>query len=253
MARRRFFVDAIHGTSAVLAGDEARHLGQVLRAEAGQLYEISDNHAVYLAEIESVRKDGVRFRIIKELAPAPATVNITLMLALIKFDRYEWALEKTTELGVAAIVPVEAERSEKGLRLAAAKRMERWRKIVRESSQQARRARIPEIMPPVRFPEAVKGPGAFRCFLDEQPGAPPLLGALPPIRQATGSVRILIGPEGGWTDSERSRAGAEGWTAVSLGSNILRAETAAIAAVAVIASGWPAPASVDSFLSPPLS
>ncbi len=238
MARRRFFVDAIHGSSAVLAGDDARHLGQVLRAEAGQLYEISDNHSVYLAEIESVRKDGVRFRIVQELEQAPAPVDITLLLALIKFDRFEWALEKATELGVQSIVPVEADRSEKGLRLAAAKRIERWRKIVRESSQQARRARLPEIMPAAGFSEALAGSASFCCFLDEQPGAPPLPAAMPRCRQASGSVRVLIGPEGGWTDSERSRALAAGWTAVSLGPNILRAETAAIAALAVLNAQW---------------
>lgn len=253
MARRRFFVDAIHGSSAVLSGDDARHLAQVLRAEAGQLYEISDNRAVYLAEIESVRKDGVRFRIVQELEQASAPVNITLLLALIKFDRFEWALEKATELEVASIVPVETERSEKGLRLAAAKRMERWQRIVRESSQQARRARLPEIMPPVGFSEALAGTASFCCFLDEQPGALPLLSALPRCRQASDSVRVLIGPEGGWTDSERSRALAAGWTAASLGGSILRAETAALASLAIIEAAWLAPAPVDSFLSPPLS
>jgi 16S rRNA (uracil1498-N3)-methyltransferase len=253
MARRRFFVDAIQGSSAILAGDDVRHLGQVLRAETGQLYEISDNRSVYLAEIEAVRKDGIRFRIIEELPPGPEMVHITLLLALIKFDRFEWALEKATELGVSRVVPVEAERSEKGLRLAAAKRVERWRKIVRESSQQARRARLPEVLPPLKFTEALAGAASFSCFLDEQPGVRPLSAALPASRQASDTIRILIGPEGGWTDAERSRACEPAWTAVSLGPNILRAETAALAAIAILGGNWLAPASVDSFLSPPLS
>lgn len=253
MARRRFFVDAVDGSSAVLSGDDARHLGQVLRAETGQLYEVSDNRSVFLAEIEAVRKDGIRFRVVEELAPAPPPVHITLLLALIKFDRFEWALEKATELGVQTIVPVETERSEKGLRAAAAKRLERWRKIARESSQQARRARLPEILPPVGFAEAAGGAASFSFFLDEQPGADPLFCALPDSRLPSDTVRVLIGPEGGWTDAERDRASADGWSAVSLGSNILRAETATVAAIAVLTGAWLKSASVDSFVSRPLS
>jgi len=242
MARRRFFVDAINGSSAVISGDDARHLGQVLRAETGQVYELSDNRSVYLAEIEEARRDSVRFRVVEELAQAPPLVHITLLLALIKFDRFEWAIEKATELGVQTIVPVETERSEKGLRIAAAKRLERWWKIARESSQQARRARLPEVCPPVGFAEAVGCLGSFSYFLDEQPGAAPLFCALPALCRLSDTVKVLIGPEGGWTEPERSRACAAGWTAVSLGPNILRAETAAVAAAAILAGAWVKPA-----------
>ncbi len=241
MARRRFFVDAIEGSSAVLGGEAARHLGQVLRAEAGQLYEVSDNRSVYLAEVEAVRKDGIRFRVIEELTPAPAPVHITLMLALIKFDRFEWGIEKATELGVETIVPVETERSDKGLRVAASKRIERWRKIVRESSQQARRARMPEVLPVVDFAGAVGCGGTLSYFLDEQAGVPPLSAILPERRGRDDNVRLLIGPEGGWTEAERLRACAAGWVAGSLGPNILRAETAAIAALAVLVGAWQGP------------
>lgn len=244
MARRRFFVDAVHDSRAVIAGEDARHLRQVLRAEAGQRYELSDNRSVYLAEIESLGKDRISFRVLEELDAPPPPVRLTLLLALIKFDRFEWALEKATELGVETIVPVAAERSEKGLERAAAKRLERWRKIVRESSQQARRARLPEVRLPAVFEGAIAGAASYSYFLEEQPGACPLLSMLPASRQPADTVRLLVGPEGGWTDAERARARQAGFAAASLGSNILRAETAAIAALAIVTCAWlrPAPA-----------
>jgi 16S rRNA (uracil1498-N3)-methyltransferase len=237
LARRRFFVDEVRRGSAVLTGDEARHLRQVLRAEAGQRYEISDNRSVYIAEIDGVRKDEVSFRVLEELPAEPLPLHLTLLLALTKFDRFEWALEKATELGVAKIVPVEAERSEKGLERAASKRLERWRKIARETSQQARRARMPEVAAPARLADVLGSAGALRYFLDETGGAP-LLSALPTDRTNADEVLLAVGPEGGWTDAERGLAIASGWTRISLGPMVLRAETAAIAAAAVVVNAW---------------
>ena len=115
MARRRFFVDSVRGPRAVLRGAEAQHVRRVLRAEPGQQYEISDNHDAYLAEIESLGRDQVSFRILDKLPPVEPPVRLVLFAALVKFDRFEWILEKATELGVERVAPVEAERSEKGL------------------------------------------------------------------------------------------------------------------------------------------
>ncbi|MGE5644747.1 MAG: RsmE family RNA methyltransferase [Acidobacteriota bacterium] len=237
MARRRFFVDEIRHGRAVIEGDDARHLSQVLRAEAGRRYEISDNRDVYLAEIEAVRKCEVSFQMLEKLPVEAPPVTLTVLVALTKFDRFEWAIEKLTELGAAAIVPIEAERSEKGLERAALKRLERWRKIARESSQQSRRARLPEIAGPQPLARALAGGGSNRYFLDEAGGAP-LLAALPGERTNADEVKLAIGPEGGWTDSERELAGAHGWTPVSLGPLILRAETACAAAAGVVMSAW---------------
>ena len=166
LARRRFFVDAIRGGMAELRGDDARHLTRVLRAAPGRQYEISDNQTAYLAEIVEAHGDRVLLRVL-EPVPTPATpLGITLCAALIKFDRFEWMVEKCTELGVERIVPVETARSEKGLREASRKRGVRWARIAREASEQARRVHAPEILPTVPFEAGVAEEADWRYFLE---------------------------------------------------------------------------------------
>ncbi len=238
MARRRFFIPEIRRGAAELTGPEAEHLVRVLRAEPGQVYELSDDRDLYLAEVDTARKSLVVFRILEKLpAPEPG-VQITLFPSLFKFDRFEWLVEKATELGVAAIQPWEAVRTERGLALAAAKRTARWEKIANEASQQSRRAHLPRIEGVVRLAEILQTPAGVRLFLDEDPAAPPILQTLPVERKPEDRVALLFGPEGGWTPQEREQAMAAGWKPSSLGRNILRAETAAIAALAVIQASW---------------
>lgn len=236
--RRRFFVDQVRDGHAEISGQDARHLTRVLRVEAGQRYEISDNRNVYLAEIETARKERVIFRTIEKLAADQPPLDVILCAAIVKFDHFEWMIEKATELGVARIIPVIAARTEKGLDRAAHKRLERWRRIGMEASQQSRRAHLPEVSEPVKLAEALAINATHRYALDENPMAPPLAAALPPQRNSRDSVTLLIGPEGGWTQEERQQFTAVGWQPVSLGPLILRAETAAIAALAVIHSAW---------------
>jgi 16S rRNA (uracil1498-N3)-methyltransferase len=205
-------------------------LTRVLRVEAGQRFEISDNGAVYLAEIAEARGDRVVFRVKAPIeSPAPPVV-VTLCAALIKFDRFEWIIEKATELGVERILPVATTRTEKGLFEASRKRSERWERIARESSQQSRRARLPEILPAVRFEASLTTEAGARVFLEEET-APPLLSVLP---ERLESAALLLGPEGGWIDRERELAREAGWAAASLGPAVLRAETAAVAALAIL-------------------
>jgi 16S rRNA (uracil1498-N3)-methyltransferase len=239
MARRRFFVDHIRNGGALLTGEDALHLSRVLRAQIGQQYELSDNHSVYLAEIAEVARDRVRFRVLEPVEQAPLPVRLTLLASLIKFERFEWLIEKATELGADALIPIRAERTDAGLWEAAQKRVERWRKIARESSQQSRRAALPLIHAPQQL-AAASAAGFRYCYvLEETRGALPLSRALPPAdaRRSTDSVGVLVGPEGGWTDQERT-ALASLWTPVSLGPQILRAETAAMAALAVLMNAW---------------
>ena len=116
--------------------------------------------------------------------------------------------------------------------------MDRWIKILAESGQQSRRATRPVLTPPVRLTEALAAGASFCCFLDEDPAAAPLLASLPAERSSDDSAALLVGPEGGWDERERAQAVAANWTAVSLGPQILRAETAAIAALAAISCAW---------------
>lgn len=240
MARRRFLVEHVRDNTAELRGEDARHLARVLRAKPGQQYEVSDSTGVYLAEIAAVEKDRVVFRVIEALGTPRAPVRLTMCAGLIKFDRFEWLVEKATELGVAAIIPVNAARSEQGLSEAALKRAVRWRRIAHESSQQARRLSPPEIARPLSLDVALAVATGRRYFLDEEPGAPPLLAVIPRHgdRRSSDRVLLLSGPEGGWTEAERAAAAAAGWAPVSLGPLILRAETAAIAAAGIVIHAW---------------
>src|SRR6202007_577379 len=121
--RRRFFVDRFEASSAVLRGDAAEHLGRVLRAERGQLYELSDGQSVWLARIERVAlpKSGgeITFELLERISAREPTLQIHLLLSIVKFDRLEWCLEKATELGATEITPLAAARTDKPLLAAA--------------------------------------------------------------------------------------------------------------------------------------
>jgi len=237
MARRRFFVEAVHRGHAQITGPDAHHLTRVLRVEAGQKFEISDNSKVYLAEVASARKDLVSFSIIEPVEATQPILHTRLFVSLIKFERFEWLLEKATELGVDRVTPLETDRSEKGLDRAAGKRLPRWNRIAREASEQSRRARLPAIDAPLKLAEALYCSAAHRYALDEAE-ARPILSTIPADRERAAQVLVLAGPEGGWTDRERAAITAASWIPVSLGPMILRAETAAIAALAVLNAAW---------------
>jgi len=238
MARRRFFVPEISGGQSTISGDEAHHLTRVLRVEAGQKYEISDGQRVFLAEVAAARRNLVQFSVLEPIAVETPLVDFVLCIALIKFDRLELLIEKATELGVSSLVFFSAARSEKGLDRAAPNRLQRWRRIAREASEQSRRATLPRIEAPVPFEHVIKTAGRCRLVLDEAATGPPLLGALPSDPMRGDRVALLIGPEGGWTDGERAAVQETGWTSVSLGDTILRTETAALASLSVICAAW---------------
>jgi 16S rRNA (uracil1498-N3)-methyltransferase len=244
MARRRFFVPEVRRGVAELTGGDAEHLVRVLRAEVGQTYEISDNDQVYLAEITTARKSIVSFKVLEQLPMPKQAAKVYLFPALFKFDRFEWMLEKATELGVDVVQPFVATRSERGLAEASRKRVERWQRIAVEASQQSRRARLPEVHVPVRLKEiAANGASQLtaKFLLDEAESAQPILQVIEqsfPERTQGQSLGLILGPEGGWTGEETTQLDAGGWKGCSLGGYILRAETAAIAGLSVLNAAW---------------
>ena len=239
MTRRRFIADRWDrsAASAELVGPQALHLGRVLRAEPGQVYDLVAGGFLHRAEITAVSlpagTERITFRLHEELEAAVA-LPLHLLLAIFKFDHLEWAIEKATELGVARITPVLARRTEKHLARAAGKRVERWRRIALEATKQSRRTTPPELDDPLPLRDALAAldPSASRILLSEVEQAHPLASALRSLA-ATASVVLAIGPEGGWTPEELAFFTAEAWEPVTLGPRILRAETAAIAAVAI--------------------
>lgn len=239
-----------------MEGEAAHHLGRVLRAERGQVYELSDGNRVWLARVEEVKRDRIGFSLVEELPTYRPAFQATLLLSIVKFDAFESALEKATELGVCAIVPLAAARSEKALLTAAPKRFERWKKILLEASQQSRRLRIPTLIPLAK-PEAAFSArsenlkillserpttASLRSILEKGAGWKPALQngdiksplqtqALQKGAQVTTAV-LAVGPEGGWTDAEFECGQQQGFCEASLGRLILRTETAVIVALA---------------------
>jgi 16S rRNA (uracil1498-N3)-methyltransferase len=265
--RRRFFVDRFERESASLRNEAAEHLGRVLRAEPGQLYELSDGQRVWLARVEhvAVSKRGpsrIDFALVEPIQTAEPAFRTELLISIVKFDRFEWCLEKATELGVAEIVPLAAARTDKALIAAAAKRSERWNRILMESAQQSRRLSPPILhaaLPPDKA--FAQSSASLKVLLSERREAKSLRKLLDqdslsvaqallpaqrnegPVRfssvtdaktQATPTISLAVGPEGGWTEDEITSARAAGFLEASLGENILRTETAVIASLAVV-------------------
>lgn len=239
MTRRRWIADEVSGTRASLLGDHARHLAQVLRAQIGQEFEISVDGNVHLGRIVAISPDRVEFQLGDAVA-APAPLPITVAVSIFKFDRMEWAIEKCTELGVARIVPLIAARTESHLASAAGKRVERWRRMAKQASEQSRRASPPEIADPIKLKDfIITATTGHRVVLSEVEQEIALKDAIVPNE----SLILAFGPEGGWKEQELAAFASAGWKSASLGPTILRAETAVIAAVAVSQSVLQMPSS----------
>jgi 16S rRNA (uracil1498-N3)-methyltransferase len=238
MTRRRWIADEVKGNTAALVGDHAAHLARVLRAEVGQEFDIAAGEEVRRGTITFVSYDRVEFALDtkpyrRRRSQPSGAPKITLVLAIFKFDRMEWAIEKCTEIGVASIIPVIARRSDSHLAAASAKRHERWQRIARQAAEQSRRETPPEIAAPIKL-KALAGdiisPEVDRIVLAESEEDASLRDVLHPLST---EIALAVGPEGGWTGDELEWFREKGWKAASLGDTILRAETAAIVATAL--------------------
>lgn len=230
MALRRVFVDHVDDREAHAEGPTAHHLARVVRLREGEEVELSDGRRLFRAHVAQADTLRVEFVIDQELAAISSGPEVTLQIAVFQFSRFEWAVEKATELGVSRIVPVAAARSESHLIKAAPKRLERWRRIAEQAAQQSRRLAAPTIEQMVPF-EAVPDEGEGTRLILHPDGYP--LGSV--LRSSLEQpIQLLAGPEGGWTADEVSAAIRAGYRHADMGPLILRCETAVIAALAAI-------------------
>lgn len=195
MTRRRWIADEVIGDTAALVGEHAVHLVRVLRAEIGQEFDIATGTGVRLGTISSISDDRVVFALgeAREIKPAP---NVVLFLAIFKFDRMEWAIEKCTEIGVARIVPVIARRTDAHLAAAASKRHERWQRLALQAAEQSRRVNPPEIASPVKLKDiagVLSAGSETRMVLAESEENAPLRDVL---QRPSNTLALAVGPEG---------------------------------------------------------
>lgn len=230
MTRRRWIADEVEGDVAFLIGPNAAHLARVLRASVGQQFDVVTPAGVRSGTISGIEPQRVVFSLGEFVAEAEELPQVHLYLAVYKFDRLEWAIEKAVELGVAAIHPVISRRTEAHLAKSAEKRVERWRRIAQEAAQQSRRNQSIEVAGPQKLAEAMRGASGNKIVLAETERDAMLLNVLSPVARP---VALAVGPEGGWTEDELAAFSQNGWRPASLGPTILRAETAAIAALAI--------------------
>ena len=244
MTRRRWIADEVSGDRAALVGEHAAHLARVLRAQIGDEFDVATGSEVRRGIITTISNDRVEFELGDILGPRLkhplAEPKISLALAIFKFDRMEWAIEKCTEIGVARIIPVIARRTDAHLATAAVKRRERWQRLARQLAEQSRQSGPPEIAAPVKLQD-LSGADVLpvelvnRVVLAESLAQAEDASLADVLRSqpCASDVALAVGPEGGWADSELAWFRENGWVAASLGRTILRAETAAIVASAL--------------------
>ena len=230
---RRFYAspDQFEGAAVTLSVEETRHLRDVLRLKKGDEASVFDGEGrEFACTIDEIRKSGATLTIVSEVEPsAPESkLELTLAATIYKSDKLDLVIQKAVELGVSNFIPVVSFRSEAKLR-DAAKRLDRWRKIALEATKQCERARIMSVTEPVPLEDFLNRPnGDVKFLFSEKEG-----GSLPD-KPGHDRITALIGPKGGWEDSEIDLAAARGFVPIKLGRRIMRAETAAITFAAIL-------------------
>jgi len=255
MTRRRFYAPAtafaLDQKSVTLSEEEARHARDVLRLRSGdEVYVFDGAGKEFRCVLGEFTRDGAVLAVLDEVDPArpDSSLDLTVAIALLKHEKFDLVIQKTTELGVNRIIPLKSERAEVRLKDTrdTEKRVTRWRRIAQEAAKQSGRARVPEISPPADFMVLLSGfvvgrPTAanetLRVMFSEREGSS-LATITNNVSLPARKIVALIGPEGGWSDQEIELARDAGWQIVTLGGRTLRAETAAIVIVGLLQHRW---------------
>jgi 16S rRNA (uracil1498-N3)-methyltransferase len=227
----RFFCPGLDptGPAAVLDGDEAHHLSRVLRAGEGTAVELFDGRGrAVSAVVRAVSKTRVELAVGAPLPDRAAAIDLTLAVAPPKGDRFDWLVEKTTEMGVARLVLIGTERSEVEPRDA---KLDRLRRRIIEASKQCGRARLMELTGPVALVEFLRSDHGNAVRMIAHPSGSAC------CRPDGRNAAVAIGPEGGFSDREIDEATRLGWSPIGLGPTVLRVETAALAASSLVLLG----------------
>jgi 16S rRNA (uracil1498-N3)-methyltransferase len=237
MQRHRFYAapSSFTGTSVRLDSDEAHHLTRVLRLGSGARVFVFDGEGVeHECEVARVAKHDVDLNLLRRLEDVvESPLRLTLAQALIKGDKFDWVIQKATELGATRIVPLVTEHSDiKRSEERAGQRLQRWRRISLEALKQCGRRRLVEICEPEPFDDFCVSAARGACLIFSERGGGSLA-EVSTISRDINQLSLCVASEGGWSERELQRAASCGFTPVSLGSRILRTETAAIVAVSL--------------------
>jgi 16S rRNA (uracil1498-N3)-methyltransferase len=244
MARRRFFAppDAFKQQTVTLTSDEAKHLREVLRLKQGdEVFVFDGDGREFRCIVSSWKRDEVTLDECKEVEPThpESPLDVTLAVALLKGDKFDFVVQKATELGVSRIVPLMTRFADIHLRDAsdAEKRVTRWRRIALEAAKQCGRAKVPAVDSPSAVEDFIASRSeSLRILFSEREGQS--LEKTLAIADKPQSVTAMVGSEGGWSNEEIKTASDSGWHIVTLGGRILRAETAAITVCVLLQHGF---------------
>ena len=242
MTSNRFFIEKpeIDSSYIFLSGDEHHHLSRVVRIKPQEKVWLFDEKGTrYLARVEEIGRQKTRLFILKKVTEERPRLNIALGQALLRSKKMEFIIQKATEWGVARFIPVVTQRSLIKIQKENGKRIERWQKIAREASKQSGQVFFPSIEVPVTLAPFLKERKAKKKLLLSENQGKAFRDILIQYQEnIPSSVLILVGPEGGWSDEEEQDILSHGYEAVTLGKQILRAETAALSSVALISHFW---------------
>ena len=237
MPARRFFVEGIRDAGDVvpLSGSDAHKIANVLRLRDGDRIDVVDS-AAQTFDASLTIADGAVHATLIALRPrkAPDELLIDVAQGIPKGQKMDYVVEKLTELGVATILPIATERSV--VREAGFSKIERWRRLVQAAAQQSGRDTVPAIEDPLDLDHLIERFHEYDAVLFpwEVAVPEPLRDVLPHLVEHAKRILVVIGPEGGFSHAEAERAAAAGGHLISLGSRILRTETAALVVLAVL-------------------